>query len=87
VIGQPPRFALTTPTFRFRSLAAASGRAALGGDRETLLACLQLGRLCAGILKPYEIPRDILMERIPLDRFRNYRRTVGPGQSEVRRSF
>ena len=64
MIGQPPRFALTTPTFRFRSLAAASGRAALGGDRETLLACLQLGRLCAGILPPYEMARETLLERI-----------------------
>lgn len=36
----------------------------MGGDRETLLTCLQLGRLCAGILKPYDIPRDILLERI-----------------------
>jgi hypothetical protein len=40
-----------------------SGRASLGGDRETLLACLQLGRLCAGILPPNELPREMTMER------------------------
>jgi len=49
--------------FRFRSLTAAAGRAALGGDRETLIACLQLGRLCAGILPPYELSREVTLER------------------------
>ncbi|HXI99168.1 MAG TPA: hypothetical protein VNG73_09500 [Gemmatimonadaceae bacterium] len=54
---------MTTPVFRFRALTTLSGRASLGGDRETLVACLQLGRLCAGILPPYELPREIIMER------------------------
>ena len=63
MLGQLPRFALTTPVFRFRALTTLSGRASLGGDRETLVACLQLGRLCAGILPPYELPREIIMER------------------------
>ena len=63
MLGQLPRFALATPVFRFRSLAAAAGRAALGGDRETLLACLQLGRLCAGMLPPYGLSREITLER------------------------
>ena len=63
MLGQLPRFALVTPVFRFRSLAAAAGRAALGGDRETLIACLQLGRLCAGILPPYELSRELTLER------------------------
>ncbi|HEX9311022.1 MAG TPA: hypothetical protein VF887_09425 [Gemmatimonadaceae bacterium] len=63
MLGQLPRFALATPVFRFRALTALSGRASLGGDRETLLACLQLGRLCAGILPPYELSRQITMER------------------------
>jgi hypothetical protein len=63
VLGQLPRFALTTPVFRFRALTALSGRASLGGDRETLVACLQLGRLCAGILPPYELPREVVLER------------------------
>ena len=35
----------------------------MGGDRETLLACLQLGRLCAGMLPPYELPRELTLER------------------------
>ena len=63
MLGQLPRFALATPVFRFRALTALSGRASLGGDRETLLACLQLGRLCAGILPPYEMSREITLER------------------------
>jgi len=64
VIGQPPRYALTTPVFRFRALAALSARAPLGGDRETVLACLQLGRLCAGLLPPYNMSRELTVERI-----------------------
>ena len=63
MLGQLPRFALTTPVFRFRALTTLSGRASLGGDRETLVACLQLGRLCAGILPPYELSREVVLER------------------------
>ena len=63
MIGQPPRYTLATPVFRFRALTALSGRASLGGDRETLVACLQLGRLCAGILPPYDMSRDMTVER------------------------
>jgi hypothetical protein len=63
VLGQLPRFALTTPVFRFRALTTLSARASLGGNRETLVACLQLGRLCAGILPPYELSRELVLER------------------------
>jgi len=63
VIDLTPRYALATPVFRFRALTALSGRASLGGDRETLVACLQLGRLCAGILPPYELSRELTAER------------------------
>ena len=63
MLGQLPRFALTTPVFRFRALTTLSGRTSLGGDRETLVACLQLGRLCAGILPPYELSREVVLER------------------------
>jgi hypothetical protein len=63
VLGQLPRFALTAPAFRFRSLAALSARAPLGGDRETVVACLQLARLCAGLLPPYELTREQLIDR------------------------
>jgi hypothetical protein len=55
VIGQQPRFALATPQFRFRALAAFAGRAALGGDREVALACLVVGRLAAGMLSPLDL--------------------------------
>ena len=63
MIDLTPRYALATPVFRFRALTALSGRASLGGDRETLVACLQLGRLCAGILAPYELSRELTAER------------------------
>lgn len=55
VIGHQPRFALATPRFRFRALAACAGRASLGGDREVAMACLVAGRLAAGMLAPYTI--------------------------------
>ncbi len=64
MLGQPPRFTLATPAFRFRALAALTARASLGGDRETVLACLQLGRLCAGLLPPYALSRELTVERI-----------------------
>ncbi len=55
VIGQPPRFALATPHFRFRALAAFAGRASIGGDREIAMACLVAGRLAATMLPPFQI--------------------------------
>jgi len=55
VIGQQPRFALATPRFRFRALAACAGRASIGGDREVAMACLVAGRLAAALLPPYTI--------------------------------
>jgi len=58
-----PRFTLATPVFRFRALTTLSARASLGGDRETLVACLSLGRLCAGTLAPYELTRELVLER------------------------
>ena len=51
LIQQPP-FALHLPVFRFRGLAAQAGRAALGGDREIVLACFMVARLGAGMLPP-----------------------------------
>ena len=58
VIGQQPRFALATPHFRFRALAAFAGRASLGGDREVAMACLVAGRLASGMLPPLDIPHS-----------------------------
>ena len=55
VIGQQPRFALATPRFRFRALAAFAGRASIGGDREVALGCLVVGRLASTILPPFQI--------------------------------
>jgi hypothetical protein len=55
VIGQPPRFALATPHFRFRALASFAGRASIGGDREIAMACLVAGRLAATLLPPFHV--------------------------------
>ena len=52
MIGHLPPFALGTPTFRFRGVAAHAGRASLGGDREVALACFVAARLGAGLLPP-----------------------------------
>jgi len=56
VIGQPPPYALATPTFRLKALASHAGRASLGGDREVALACFVSARLVAGMLPPLSIP-------------------------------
>ncbi len=56
MIGQQPRFALEELTFPFPALAAAAGRAALGGAREVTMACLMAARLGAALMKPFAIP-------------------------------
>jgi len=48
----PPPYALTVPTFAFRSLTTLAARAALGGPRETALATLIAVRLAAGAAPP-----------------------------------
>jgi len=58
VIGQQPRFALEELTFPFPALAAAAGRAALGGAREVTMACLMTARLGAALMKPFAIPAE-----------------------------
>jgi hypothetical protein len=44
----PSPYALATPEFRFRALAAMAGRAAVGGPREAALVALLAARLAAG---------------------------------------
>jgi hypothetical protein len=63
VIGQQPRYALVTPRFRFRALAACAGRASIGGDREIAMACLVGGRLASALLPPYSIATADLKAR------------------------
>ena len=63
MIGQQPRFALEEPLFPFPALAAATGRATLGGPREITLACLMAARMAALLLRPYDIPSEALRER------------------------
>ena len=52
-----PPYALATPFFRFRALAALAGRSPLGGDREVALATLLVARLALGALPPMALPQ------------------------------
>ena len=58
-----PPYALATPRFRFRALAALAGRAPLGGDREVALATLMAARLAAGALPPQPLPQGVRITR------------------------
>ena len=51
VLGPSP-FALPTPASRFKALAAAVGRAPLGGPREAVMGTLISARLASGMLGP-----------------------------------
>ena len=50
-----PPYGLAPRTFGFRHLAAFAGRAALGGSRETALACLVGARLVAAMVPPFHL--------------------------------
>lgn len=62
MIASPP-YSLATPSFRFPALAALSGRAPIGGDRELVLACLMSCRLAAGAIGPSPLPVVVRAER------------------------
>jgi hypothetical protein len=47
-----PPYALITPVFRFRHLAALAGRAPIGGAREVALACFVAARLVSDCCDP-----------------------------------
>lgn len=54
-----PPYALATPRFRFRALAALAGRAPLGGEREVALATLLAARLVIAALPPLALPQGV----------------------------
>jgi len=58
-----PPYALATPRFRFRALAALVGRSPLGGDREVALASLLAARPVAGALPPCPLPQNVRITR------------------------
>lgn len=58
-----PPYALTTPRFRFRALAALVGRSPLGGEREVALATLLAARLVVGVLPPAPLPQSVRITR------------------------
>ncbi len=62
VIGPQP-YALATPVFAFRALAALAGRAPLGGPRETAIATLIAARLVAGVLEPFPLLQPLRKAR------------------------
>ena len=58
-----PPYALDTPRFRFRALAALAGRSPLGGEREVALATLLAARLAVGALPTQPLPQGVRMTR------------------------
>ena len=58
-----PPYALSTPRFRFRALAALAGRSPLGGEREVALATLLAARLVVGALPPQPLPQGVRITR------------------------
>jgi len=62
VIGHQP-YALATPVFAFRALAALAGRAPLGGPRESAIATLISVRLVAGLLEPFPLSQSLRKAR------------------------
>ena len=58
-----PPYALATPRFRFRALAAFAGRSPLGGEREVALATLLAARLVVGALPPQPLPQGVRATR------------------------
>jgi len=58
-----PPYALATPRFRFRALAAVVGRSPLGGEREVALAALLAARLVVGALPPLPLPQAVRITR------------------------
>ena len=78
MIGQPPRYSLEEPVFPFPALAAAAGRAALGGPREVNLVCLMAARLATALVDPFGIAPEQHRERA--DRARHWSGTLAvPG--------
>ena len=58
-----PPYALASPRFRFRALAALVGRSPLGGEREVALATLLAARLVVGVLPPVPLPQNVRITR------------------------
>jgi hypothetical protein len=58
-----PPYALATPRFRFRALAALVGRSPLGGEREVALATLLAARLVVGTMPPTPLPQSVRITR------------------------
>ncbi len=59
----PQPYALATPVFAFRALAALAGRAPLGGPRETAIATLIAARLVAGVVEPFPLLQPLRKAR------------------------
>jgi hypothetical protein len=58
-----PPFALSSPGFPLRSLAALAARSALGGPRELLLAAMQAARMVEGAAGLHPLPESLRRSR------------------------
>jgi hypothetical protein len=58
-----PPYALATPAFPLRALAALAARAPLGGEREVALACFVAGRLGLALLPPATLTAELRQAR------------------------
>ena len=78
----PSPYSLSVPAFRFRAVAAAAGRAAIGGPREVLLAVLVAARLVAGALPAGGL--SVAQRRARADATRHWLGTIAlPGVPKV----
>jgi len=59
-----PPYALVTPEFRFRALAALAGRATLGGARELVLGLLLGARLVDGVVGDHPLAPPLRRARM-----------------------
>ncbi len=63
VVQSLPPYALATPGFPLRAIAALAARAALGGPREVLLAVMQAARMAEGAAGPHPLPESLRRAR------------------------
>lgn len=63
VVPTRPPFALDPVEFRFRALAALTGRSPLGGTRELLMSLLLAARLTDAVSGPHPLPSSVRRAR------------------------
>lgn len=74
-----PPYALDPIEFRFRALAASTGRSPIGGTRELLMALLLAARLTDAVSGPHALPAAIRRQRAAAARTWLASLTLAPG--------